>query len=117
MHLRDGTLVARQALVVTPRFVARSEVLANLGLGPTAQPLGVGESITAYASGVTDIPGVWVAGNVTNLMAWVVTAAAEGVSAAAAINADLVAEDTRRAVSARQNPGATSSRSVAMSAS
>ena len=118
VRMRDGTLVARQALVVTPRFVARSEILASIGLHPTAHPLGVGESITAAdASGVTDVPGVWVAGNVTNLMAWVVTAAAEGVSAAAAINADLVAEDTRRAVSARQNPGAASSRSVAMSAS
>jgi thioredoxin reductase len=118
VRMRDGTLVALQALVVTPRFVARSEVLASIGLHPTAHPLGVGESITAAdASGVTDVPGVWVAGNVTNLMAWVVTAAAEGVSAAAAINADLVAEDTRRAVSARQNPGAASSRSVAMSAS
>jgi len=117
VRMRDGTLVARQALVVTPRFVARSEVLANLGLGPTAQPLGVGESVTADASGLTDVPGVWVAGNVTNLMAWVVTAAAEGVSAAAAINADLVTEDTRRTVSAKRNAGTASSRSVAMTAS
>jgi thioredoxin reductase len=118
VRLRDGTVVARQALVVTPRFVARSQVLATLGLHPTAHPLGMGEFITAAdASGVTDVPGVWVAGNVTNLTAAVVNAAAEGVSAAAAINADLVAEDTRRAVSANQDPSSASSRSVAMSAS
>jgi thioredoxin reductase len=118
VRLRDGTVVARQALVVTPRFVARSEVLASIGLHPTAHPLAMGECITAAdASGVTDVPGVWVAGNVTNLTAAVVNAAAEGVSAAAAINADLVAEDTRRAVSANQDPSSASSRSVAMSAS
>jgi thioredoxin reductase len=117
VRLRDGTVVARQALVVTPRFVARSQVLASLGLHPAAHPLGVGQFFAADATGLTDVPGVWVAGNVTDLAAPVVTAAAEGVSAAAAINADLVAEDTRRAVSANRDPSSASSRSVAMSAS
>src|SRR5438105_1037514 len=55
------------------------------------------------ATGLTDVPGVWVAGNVTDLAASVVVAAAGGASAAAAINADLVAEDTRLAVSAHRN--------------
>jgi hypothetical protein len=39
---------------------------------------------------------VWVAGNVTDLLAQVFTAAAGGVAAAAAVNADLIDEDTRR---------------------
>src|SRR5206468_10455121 len=55
--------------------------------------------------GLTDVPGAWVAGNVTDLSATVIAAAAQGVAAAAAINADLVAEDTRRAVNERA-PGA-----------
>ena len=38
---------------------------------------------------------MWVAGNVTDVMAQVVSAAAGGVAAAAAINADLIAEDTQ----------------------
>jgi hypothetical protein len=46
------------------------------------------------------VPGVWVAGNVTDLAAQVGTAAAEGATAAAHINADLVAEETRQAVAA-----------------
>jgi thioredoxin reductase len=99
VRLRSGVVVARQALVVTPRFVARSQVLASLGLQPTAHPLGMGEFIAADATGLTDVPGVWVAGNATDLAASVVVAAAGGASAAAAINADLVAEDTRQAVS------------------
>jgi thioredoxin reductase len=99
VRLRDGSVVPRQALVVTPRFVARSEVLTALGPRPTAHSFG-GEFVTADATGLTDVPGVWVAGNVTDLGASVVVAAAGGASAAAAINADLVAEDTRLAVSA-----------------
>jgi thioredoxin reductase len=98
VRLSDGTVIARQAVVVSPRFVASSQVLATLGLVPTAHPLGVGEFIAADPTGLTDVPGVWVAGNVTDLMAQVVTAAAGGVAAAAAINADLIAEDTERAV-------------------
>jgi thioredoxin reductase len=81
-------------------LVARSQLLANLGLHPSPHPLGIGESIAADATGLTDVPGVWVAGNVTDLVAQVVNAAASGASAAAAINADLVAEETRQAVSA-----------------
>jgi len=46
------------------------------------------------------VPGVWVAGNVTNLMAQVIGAAAAGAQAGAMINADLVEEDAERAVSA-----------------
>jgi NADPH-dependent glutamate synthase beta subunit-like oxidoreductase len=87
----------------SPRFVAASQVLATLGLHTTAHPLGLGELIASDPTGLTEIPGVWVAGNVTDLTAQVVTAAAGGVSAAVAINADLIAEDTRHAVIAYRN--------------
>jgi thioredoxin reductase len=100
VRLRDGTMVARQALAVMPRFIARSQVLANLGLHAAAHPLGMGQFVAADATGLTEVPGVWVAGNVTDLSAQVVSAAAGGVVAAAAINADLIAEETRQAVSA-----------------
>ena len=103
VHLSDGTVVTRQAVVVSPRFVASSQVLATLGLHPTTHPLGLGEFIAADPTGLTEVPGVWVAGNVTDLTAQVVTAAAGGVSAAAAINADLIAEDTQRAVTGYRN--------------
>jgi thioredoxin reductase len=100
VRLRSGGIVARQALVVMPRLMARSQVLASLGLHATAHPLGIGAFVAADAMGLTDVPGVWVAGNVTDLTAQVVSAAARGAFAGAAINADLVAEDTRRAVRA-----------------
>jgi thioredoxin reductase len=98
VRLRDGTVVARQALVVMPRMVARAGVLATVGLKPTAHSSGLGEHIPADPTGLTAVPGIWVAGNVSDLAAPVIGAAAEGATAAAAINADLVAEETRRAV-------------------
>jgi thioredoxin reductase len=99
VRLKDGTVVPRQALVVMPRFVAFSHVLSGLGLTPEPHPLGIGESIVpADASGQTQVAGVWVAGNVADLAAGVVAAAAGGIGAATAINADLAAEDTRNAV-------------------
>jgi thioredoxin reductase len=97
VRLHDGTVVARQALVVAPRMIARSDVLVSLGLQPTPHPLGLGELIRADPTGRTDVPGVWVAGNVSDLSATVIAAAAAGATAAAAINADLVADDAHQA--------------------
>jgi thioredoxin reductase len=79
-------------------MTARAGFLAALGLRPAAHPSGLGDHIPADPTGRTEAPGVWVAGNVTDLAAQVGAAAAAGAVAAAQINADLVAEDTRRAV-------------------
>lgn len=101
LRLADGTVVPRTALVVAPRFTARSEVLRSLGLEAVEQEmLGavIGSAVPADPTGATAVPGVWVAGNLTNLQAQVISAAAAGLNAAAAINGDLIAEDTRRAV-------------------
>jgi thioredoxin reductase len=100
VRLRDGTVVGRQVLAVSPRMTARAGFLAALGLRPAAHPSGLGEHIPADPTGRTEAPGVWVAGNVTDLAAQVGAAAAAGAVAAAQINADLVAEDTRQAVEA-----------------
>jgi thioredoxin reductase len=97
VRLTDGRFVARQVLAVAPPMTARAGFLAGLGLKPTPHPLGVGEYIAADATGLTAVPGVWVAGNVTDLAAQVGGAAAAGALAAAAINMDLVAEEARRA--------------------
>jgi thioredoxin reductase len=100
VQLADGTVLARQVLAVAPRMVARAGFLATLGLQPTAHPLGVGEYIAADRTGLTAVPGVWVAGNVTELSAQVGGAAAAGAMAGAVINADLVTEDAQRAIAA-----------------
>ena len=103
VRLDDGRVVPRGALVVAPRFTARAGVLASLGLEAVDQELQglvIGSAVPADPTGATSVPGVWVAGNVTALQAQVVSAAAGGLMAGAAINADLIAEDTRLAVAA-----------------
>jgi thioredoxin reductase len=98
--LADGTRVGLDALVVAPRMVARAELLAPLGLAPTEVRMDgqvVGTQVEADPSGATNVPGVWVAGNLASIHAQVVTSAASGLTAAAAINADLVAEEADRA--------------------
>ncbi len=107
LRMADGSIVERSALVVATRLVARSAVLEGLGLHPRQHPLGLGEYIAADVSGLTEVAGVWTAGNVTDLLAQVVTSAAQGVAAAAAINADLIAQDTRRAVTVHRNRSTT----------
>ena len=100
-RLRGGEIVPLQALAVGPRFIARSGVLTTLGLVPTPHPFG--EFIAGDETGLTAVPGVWVAGNVSDLKAQVLASAASGAAAAVAINSDLIAEDTRRAVDARRS--------------
>jgi len=57
VRLQDGTVVARQAVVVTPRFVARSEMLRSLGIKATPHPMGIGDFIATDAMGRTSVPG------------------------------------------------------------
>jgi thioredoxin reductase len=98
VRLASGEVVPRRVLVVGPRMVARDVVLAGIGLRATEHKAGVGQRIEADATGATAVPGVWVAGNVTDLTAWVASAANAGVLAAATINHDLIAEETRVAL-------------------
>jgi thioredoxin reductase len=83
-----------------------AEQLAALGVtvveGEVAS-LEVHEDRLTDATGLTAVPGVWVAGNVTDPTAQVLGSANAGAMAGAAINADLVAEDTREAVAARRD--------------
>ncbi|MFI5720840.1 NAD(P)/FAD-dependent oxidoreductase [Nocardia sp. NPDC051750] len=101
LRLADGTVVAREVVAVGTRMVARAGFLDDLGLPAIEHPAGVGRYIPADATGRTEVPGVWAAGNVTELTAQVGAAAAAGAMAGAQINADLVEEEIRAAVAAR----------------
>ena len=86
-------VIARDAVFVPPRFVPNNDLL-------TALNCHVDDAgwVVADSTGRTSHAGVWVAGNVVNPRAQVITAAGEGSAAAIAINADLVEEDVRDAV-------------------
>src|SRR5690348_15094832 len=96
VRLDNGARLSLDALVVAPYMAARAELLAPLGLTPTEVHLGgqvIGTQIEADPSGATSAPGVWVAGNLANIQAQVITSAAAGLTAGAAINADLAVQD------------------------
>jgi thioredoxin reductase len=93
VELADGRCVARDVLFVPPRFVPHHALLETLGCD-----LDDDGWVVRDGTGRTSVPGVWVAGNVGNPRAQVITAAGEGSAAAIAVNADLVADDVRAAV-------------------
>ena len=113
VRLRSGEVVPRQAVVVAPRVVARAEALGALGLETAERELG-GHLLATFVpvdpTGATAIPGVWAAGNVADPFGQVIAAAANGLKAGAAINADLIAEETASAVAALRSENGKDSR-------
>jgi thioredoxin reductase len=99
VQLADGSVVARSAVFVAPRFAANDSVLA--ALGAEAERTALGTWVSTDPTGRTSVPGVWAVGNVADPAAFVIEAAAAGARAAAALNADLVEEDVARAVADR----------------
>ncbi|MFD8593003.1 NAD(P)/FAD-dependent oxidoreductase [Streptomyces sp. NPDC059637] len=97
VRLADGTVVPRDTLFVSPRFVANDELLVALGCESDEDG-----SAEADSFGCTSLPDVWVAGNVVDPAAQVVDAVSQGSRAAVAINGDLVDEEVRRAVGERR---------------
>lgn len=100
VRLDDGRLVERRILAVATGMQARTEGLAGLNLPMRELPEGMGRYIVSGMAGATDVPGVWVAGNATDLTAHVGASAAAGALAGAHINADLATADTDAAKTA-----------------
>lgn len=81
----------------------RADLLSTLELALKDVVMGgavVGRPVPADAGGATAVSGMRVAGKVTDPVAQVATAAAQGLWAGAQLNAERVAEDTARAVAA-----------------
>ena len=92
VHLADGSVHKAESFVVAAPVAARAEPLISLGL--EAVETEVGTSVpTEDPTGRTKVPGVWVAGNVADPRAQVISSAAAGLFAAAAINMDLTEDD------------------------
>jgi thioredoxin reductase len=104
VRLDDGRVVEVDVVAVASRMVARADAFSGIGIETAEHPMG--SYIAADQTGRTAVPGVWVAGNATDLSAQVSAASADGARAAAQINADLVFEDTDRAVARLAQAGA-----------
>ena len=100
VRLPDGRHLPLDAVIVAPFMRARAELLEPLGLKPAEVRIGehaVGTYIESDPTGATVVPGVWVAGNLANIQAQVITSAAAGLTAGAAINLNLVLSEAGRA--------------------
>lgn len=95
----DGREVPLEALAVAPHFVAHSPLLEKLGVKTLELPNGIGTYVPSEEhSGATEVAGLFIAGNVTDLMANVIGSAAQGTRVGSFVNADLVHDDIRVAV-------------------
>lgn len=104
VQIEGGESVDIDAVVVAPRFRARTELYESIG--GTAEQMPFGTQIPADPRGETAVPGVWVAGNAGQPMAMVIMSSASGVATGAAVHGDLVMADLDRAVRARRDDSA-----------
>jgi thioredoxin reductase len=93
VEMDDGRVIPRDVLFVPPRFVPNNDLLVSLGA-----EMDENGWVRTDATGATSVPGLWVAGNLANPRAQVITAAGEGSAAAIAMNGELVDDDVRNAV-------------------
>lgn len=95
VELDNGEVIARSAVFTGPQFVPRDELLTTLGCRK-----GDNNWVSTDATGSTSVAGVWAAGNVVDSPAQLITAAADGVKSAIAINHHLLEQDIQLAVEA-----------------
>ncbi|NJP64717.1 NAD(P)/FAD-dependent oxidoreductase [Streptomyces spiramenti] len=98
VRLTDGSVVTRSVLAVATRMQARTGGLDGLKLPMEDLPDTMGRRFASGTAGTTDVPGVWVAGNATDLSAQVGASAAAGALAGSHINAVLAVADTEAAI-------------------
>ncbi|MEU3445648.1 NAD(P)/FAD-dependent oxidoreductase [Streptomyces thermolilacinus] len=100
VRLTGGRVVPRRVLAVATRMEARTEGLDGLKLPMEDLPDNMGRRFASGLAGTTEVPGVWVAGNATDLAAQVGASAAAGALAGAHINSVLATADTDTALAA-----------------
>jgi thioredoxin reductase/SAM-dependent methyltransferase len=93
VELSDGTRLDADAVAIGPRFRARAEAFASLGLATSPHPSGLGDVIETDATGLTAIAGLYAAGNITDPSQQVLQAAANGSRVGGMISFSLADED------------------------
>lgn len=85
---KGGSRLARRALFFTTGQYQRSDLLSQLGCEFNDKG-----TVRTGKYETTHLPGLYVAGDASRAVQWVIVAAAEGAEAAFAINTDLLKED------------------------
>ncbi|WP_210502886.1 bifunctional NAD(P)/FAD-dependent oxidoreductase/class I SAM-dependent methyltransferase [Nocardioides xinjiangensis] len=105
LRLADGSVLERQAIVVASRPRARIDYLGPLGIKP--KPFEVngvpfGSVVEVEPTGATAVPGIFAAGNITDVAMTLMASAAHGMRVGAWINAEMAGADAERTVRARR---------------
>lgn len=95
VRLAGGEVLPAQAVVAASHPEVRAPFLSELGLLTEELGGGMATMVPSGMGGSSSVPGVWLAGNVTEPMAQVGASAAGGAMAGAQINADLVMADAQ----------------------
>jgi thioredoxin reductase len=104
VEIVGGRSFEMDAVVVAPRFIARTDLYEALGGKRMTMPFG--EQIAADSRGMTEVQGVWAAGNASEIMGMVATSAAAGVMTGAAVHGDLATADLAQAVTEKRRRAA-----------
>ena len=105
LRLADGSVLERQAVVVASKPRVQADFLLPVGLEPTPFEMGgatYGTVLAVEATGATSVPGVYAAGNATDISMTLMASAAHGMRVGAFINAELAGADATAAVAARR---------------
>ncbi|MGI3786380.1 MAG: FAD-dependent oxidoreductase [Janthinobacterium lividum] len=105
VRLASGTVVGLQNLAIAAPAVAHSTLLSDLGVEVADFTVGdqvLGAYAVAEPTGVTSVPGLYTAGNVSTIQAQVSTAVAGGLMTGALVNTHLIEEETAQAVAERR---------------
>ena len=103
LRLADGSLLERDAIVVASRPHVRADFLGPLGIEPTPFEMAgavLGSVIAVEPTGGTAVPGIFAAGNATDISMTLMASAAHGNRVGAWINAELANADATKAVEA-----------------
>lgn len=106
LRLADGSVLERQAIVVASRPHARADFLAPLGIEPTPVEMNgvaVGSVLAVEPTGATAVPGIFAAGNITDVSMVLIASAAHGLRVGAWINAEIAGADATRAAQDRRD--------------
>jgi thioredoxin reductase/SAM-dependent methyltransferase len=97
VELADGDRIDADVVAIGPRFRARAEPFASLGLKPAEHPSGLGDFIETDPTGETSVRGLYAAGNVTDPSQQVLQAAADGSRVGGMLSFSLAHDDIRAA--------------------
>jgi thioredoxin reductase/SAM-dependent methyltransferase len=107
LRLADGSVLERSAIVVASRPHARADFLGPVGIEPTPfemNGVAFGSVIQVEQNtGATSVPGIFAAGNITDVSMILIGSATHGVRVGAWINAELRQADATAAVAARRD--------------